>query len=298
MFKNATIYRISSLPPLAAILEDALQAATFCPCGASQEKSAGWIPPRGHDHGALLESVAGQYVLRLMVESKSVPADVVKRKVAEQVDHIEATTGRKPGKKEKREISDEVRLSLLPMAFTKQVATTVWIDPEAGMVVIDSASQSKADEVVTMLIRAIDGLVIQMMTTILSPASCMAGWLTYQEAPSGFTIDRECELKATDESKAVVKYGRHPLDIAEVAQHIAQGKMPTRLALTYNDRVSFVLTEAGTLKKIGFLESVFESAKAVEHADNFDADVAIATGELKKLIPALMAALGGEPDLT
>lgn len=298
MFKNATICRISNLPPLAAIIEDALQAATFCPCGPSQEKSAGWIPPRGHDHGALLESVAGQYVLRLMVESKSVPADVVKRKVAEQVAHIEATTGRKPGKKEKREISDEVRLSLLPMAFTKQVATTVWIDPEAGMVVIDSASQSKADEVVTMLIRAIDGMVIQMMATILSPASCMAGWLTYQEAPSGFTIDRECELKATDESKAVVKYGRHPLDIAEVAQHIAQGKMPTRLALTYNDRVSFVLTEAGTLKKIGFLESVFEGTFRGDNDGNFDADVAIATGELKLLIPALMVALGGEPDLT
>lgn len=298
MFKNASIYRVSNLPPLVAIIEDALQAATFCACGATQEKSVGWVPPRGQDHGALLEAVGGQWVMKLMIESKSVPSDVVKRKVDEQVAHIEATTGRKPGKKERRELADEVRLSLLPMAFSKLASTLVWIDPEAGLIVVDSASQIKVDEVMTMLVRAMDGVIIQMTMTTSSPASCMAMWLTDQEAPEYFSLDRECELKATDESKSVVRYGRHPLDIEEVKTHILSGKMPTRLALTYNDRVSFVLTDAGTLKKIALLESVFESSKASEHADNFDADVAIATGELKLLIPALMLALGGQSDLT
>ena len=31
-----------------------------------------------------------------------------------------------------------------------------------------------------------------------------------------------------------------------------------------------------------------------DHADSFDADVAIATGELKQLVPALLGALGGK----
>ena len=78
----------------------------------------------------------------------------------------------------------------------------------------------------------------------------MATWLMTKESPNSFTVDRECELKASDESKAVVKYGRHPLDIDEVAQHIAQGKIPTKLALTWNDRVSFVLTSSMQLKKL------------------------------------------------
>jgi recombination associated protein RdgC len=75
------------------------------------------------------------------------------------------------------------------------------------------------------------------------------------------------------------------------------GKMPTRLALTWSDRVSFVLTEAMQLKKLAFLETVFEGAAASPgdgKDDNFDADVAIATGELRKLIPDLIEALGGE----
>jgi recombination associated protein RdgC len=110
-------------------------------------------------------------------------------------------------------------------------------------------------------------------------------------------VDRECELKAADESKAVVRYTRHPLDTDEVSQHIADGKVPTRLALTWNDRISFVLTEALTLKKMAFLDVVLEDAPmtAGDRADDhFDADVSIATGELSRMLPALIEALGGE----
>jgi len=294
MFKNATLYRIASNTTFDEHTNAALeQDFDFVPCGPTQEKSVGWIPPRGHENGPLIESVAGQLILKLMIESKTVPADVIRREVAERVSHIEASTGRKPGKKETREISEDVRMFFLPMAFTKQAATLVWIDKETKLLMIDSASQSRLDDVISMLVKSIDGLALQMVNTIISPASAMSQWLVEQEGPSGFTVDRECELKACDESKAVVKYGRHPLDIEEVSQHIAQGKVPTRLALTWNDRISFVLTDGFQLKKLAFLETVFEGAE--QHEDRFDADVAIATGELKNMIPDLISALGGEP---
>ena len=83
-------------------LEEVLETARFAPCGASQEKSVGWIEPRGQAHGALVEVIDGQWMLRQMVETKAVPGSVVKRKVEERAQQIEASTGRKPGKKEKR----------------------------------------------------------------------------------------------------------------------------------------------------------------------------------------------------
>jgi recombination associated protein RdgC len=122
----------------------------------------------------------------------------------------------------------------------------------------------------------------------------MSHWLAAQEPPVGFTVDRECELKSADEEKAVVRYARHPLDIEEVQAHIAAGKLPTKLALTWDDRVSFMLTEGLQLKKIAFLDTVFEGSKADD--GGFDTDVAIATGELSKLLPDLVEALGGEAD--
>jgi recombination associated protein RdgC len=164
-------------------------------------------------------------------------------------------------------------------------------------VVIDAASAAKADEVLTSLIKAVEGLALALINTQTAPATAMAHWLGTQEAPQGFSVDRECELRAADESKAVVRYTRHALDTEEVSQHIAHGKVPTRLALTWNDRVSFVLTDALQLKKVAFLDVVADespTSAADRDQDHFDADVAIATGELRRLLPVLFEALGGE----
>ncbi|MEG0975128.1 MAG: recombination-associated protein RdgC, partial [Comamonas sp.] len=85
---------------------------------------------------------------------------------------------------------------------------------------------------------------------------------------------------------------RHPLDIDEIREHIDQGKLPTKLAMTWDDRVSFVLTEGLQLKKMAFLDVVMEGQS--QEDGGFDADVAIATGEFSQLIPELIEALGGE----
>ncbi len=292
------LYRIAAgWPSSAATLERALQDARFVECGAHQEKSVGWIEPRGQEHGALVEVVARQWIMKLMIEVKVLPASVVRRKVDEQVEQIEASTGRKPGKKERRTLNEDVRLALLPLAFTKQASVMVWVDPVSGFLVTDAGSQAKADEVMTWLIKAVDGLVVQLVQTQQSAAGTMAAWLAAKEGPRDFSVDRECELKAADESRAVVRYTRHALDTDEVSQHITMGKMPTRLALTWGSRVSFVLTEQLQLKKVAFLETVFEGSPGASgdtEDDAFDADVAIATGELRKLLPDLLEALGGE----
>lgn len=294
MFKNVIVYRIGpGWSASVAQMEQGLQSARFVECGASQEKSVGWIEPRGEAHGPLVEAVGGQLMLKLMIETRTLPGSVVTRKVKERVAQIEASSGRKPGKKETRDIRDDIRLELLPMAFTKQSGVVVWIDREAQLLVIDAASQAKSDEVVTALVKSLEGLALTLLNTQVSPTAAMSEWLISREAPAGFSVDRECELKAADESKAVVRYSRHPLDNDEVKKHVAEGKLPTRLALTWDSRVSFVLTESLQLKKLAFLEVVFDGAAAGKD-DGFDADAAIATGELRKLLPDLLAALGGE----
>ena len=279
--------------PTLAQLEQALDAERFVPCGASQEKSVGWVEPRGEAHGPLVEAVNGQRIFKLKIETKGVPGSVVTRKAKERCAYIEITTGRKPGKKEMKEIKEDVKMSLMPMAFSKESSVWVWIDPVANLLVMDAGSQAKADEVVTMLVKSLAGLSVTLLNTEMSPQAAMASWLIAQESPAAFSVDRECELKAADESKAVVRYVRHPLDTDEVKQHVESGKLPTRLALTWEGRVSFSLTEALQLKKIAFLDVVFE-ATYTEKDEGFDADVAIATGELRKLLPDLLQALGGE----
>lgn len=288
------VYRIGEgWSPRLEQIEQALDAERFVPCGASQEKAIGWAEPRGDAHGLLVESVNGQRIFKLKIETRGVPGSVVTRKAKERSAQIEVAEGRKPGKKEMKDIKEEVKLSLMPMAFSKESSVGVWVDPVAQWLVVDAGSQAKADEVITMLVKTFAGLNLALINTQMSPQSAMASWLITQESPAGFSVERECELKAADESKSVVRYVRHPLDTVEVKQHVEGGKLPTRLSMTWQGRVSFSLTEALQLKKVTFLEVVFEATSS-EKDEGFDTDVAIATGELSKLLPDLFAALGGE----
>lgn len=294
MFKNAIIYRIDSrwTPDLKA-LERSLSKARFVRCSPSQAQSSGFVEPRGDAHAPLVESVGGQWIMRLCVETKKVPASAVQLMLQERLQQIERSTGRKPGKKESKELKEEILLELLPHAFPTQATIGIWLDPEARLLVVDAGSQGKADKVATALVSAADGFALSLVQTAETPASCMAHWLRTDEEPSNFSVDRECELKATDESRAVVRYGRHPLDIAEIKGHLQAGKVPTRLAMTWDSRVSLVLTDAFQLKKLTFLDTVFEGS-ASKQDEGFDADVAIMTGEMQSVIKDMIDAVGGE----
>jgi recombination associated protein RdgC len=300
MFKNAIVYRIAQweAPSLAA-LEDRLGGARFVECGASQPESAGWVEPRGEKHGPLVESVGGQWILKLCTETKSVPGGAVKQQLEARLDRIEQDTGRRPKGKAARELKEDIVRELLPRAFPKRGTTPVWIDVHARLVIVGAGSAKKADQLTTGLIELLGGgLRLEMLNTQLSPTSAMSGWLASKEAPSGFTIDRDCELKQPDSEKSLVRYARHTLDIDEVGEHIRQGKLPTSLALTWDGRVSFVLTENLTLKKIKLLDVALEGrTEPGKGEEGFDADVAIVTGELGRLIPDLVDALGGPLEL-
>lgn len=293
MFKNAILFRLShAWTPDLSKVEKGLSEHHFVPCSPSQSRSTGFVEPRGEANGAMVESVGGQWMITLCVESKSVPGSVVQAHLLERLKLIEANTGRKPGRKESKDLKEEIIFELLPKVFPTQSLIKAWIDPAKRLMIVDASAQGKSDLIVTELVQAIEGFGTVLIQTTQSPAACMAGWLRDDESPSGFSIDRECELKATDDSKSVVRYGRHALNIEEVKQHIVTGKIPTRLAMTWNDRVSFVLSDTMQIKKIAFLDTVFEGVD--EKEDGFDADVAIFTGEFSQVVDDMLEALGGE----
>ena len=276
-------------------LEQALDTCRFVECSPSQDKSVGWTEPRGQAHGPLVESVAGQWILKLQIETKAVPGAVVRRKADERIQEIEAKTGRKPGKKESREIREDIVHSLLPQAFAKQSMVMVWIDMASRLLITDAASQGKSDEVITALVRVLDGLPLTLLQTTTSPQTAMSQWLlaaSDEALPPAFSVERECVLKSSNEDQAVVKFTRHLLATDEVRKHVNEGKLPTHLAISWEGKASFVLTETLVLKKVTYLDGVMEDAGGDD--DKFDTDVTLATGTLAPLLRDLLDALGGE----
>lgn len=305
MFNSATYFRIADdfvLPPLDA-LEETLQAHAFVPCGPTELESSGWVPPRGNKSTVLLEAVGTQLILRLCTERRPLPSSAVKAAVEERIEKYKQETGReRVGAKLKKEFKEEAVQSLLPRAFTKRSSTTLWLDPVNKFLVVDTGSLSGADKIVSFLVEALGevpgsrpGIAVKPVQTALSASAAMSHWLSTREAPYNFSVDRDCELKMPDDQKSSVRYARHTLEIDEVAQHIASGKLPTQLALTWNSRVSFMLTETAQIKKVKLLDVVLEGVQDNgKDDDGFDTDAAIVTGELSALIPDLLEALGGE----
>jgi len=297
LFKNIVLYRIgetSQFPDL-KIFEELAQKAVFVPCEPTQQLSVGFVPPRGLENGALVENVGEQLIMQLKVERKAVPGGAVKAELEARCKKIEADTGRKPGRKAKAELKEEIILTLLPRAFSKFSGNTLWIDRKSRLLVVGAGSVRGAEAavgaIVDLLAEANMPIILAPLNTQRSPAQVMADWLLAKEAPDTFVLERDVELKSSDESKASVRYSRHNLELDEITNHIAEGKLPTRLALSWEGRVSFTLSDDLTLKKF---DCILESENADPSSDAFDADVALTTGSLVVMLPALLNAMGGE----
>ncbi len=121
----------------------------------------------------------------------------------------------------------------------------------------------------------------------------MTSWVADGESPGRFAIDQDLELRSAE--NAIVRYAKHTLDGDEIPQHIATGKSVTRLALTWNDRISFVLSSDMHIKRLSFLDILKEEndGQAENEEERFDLDFTLMTGELALLHKELVDALGG-----
>lgn len=293
-FRNAQIYRLpAGYDMTAERLIELLTPQTFRPATSAELTTSGWTAPI--KDGALVHTVNKQLLIALQTEKKLLPASVINQVAKAKASEIEETQGFAVGRKAMKELKERVADELLPRAFSINTVVHTWIDPVNGWLVVHAASPSKADDVVKMLLKAIDRMPLESLRVQRSPVAVMTGWLEADEAPHGFTIDQDTELRATGESRAAVRYVKHSLDPEDIRRHIAAGKLCTRLAMTWQDKISFVLTETLAIKSIKPLDVIREGESAArEDIERFDSEMMLMTAELGLLLAELVEELGGE----
>jgi recombination associated protein RdgC len=295
-FRNLQLYRLTpglKLDPEAA--NERLSRHPLTPCGGLDRQRIGWQAVRGGED--FLYSQNDQALITLGIDEKLLPSSVVKQVAEEKIAEIAEAEGYRPGAKRRKEIREQVEDDLLPRAFSRRISLSAWLDPVNGWLAIDAASASKAEALVKQLGESLPDLVVKLPHTAMSPGAAMTAWLAENEAPAGFSIDRDCEMCLPGEDRATVRYVRHALDGEEIGEHIAAGKQVTRLGLTWSDRISFVLTEKLEIKRLQFLDILKEQSEQAEDAEAmFQIEFALMSGELAKLIADLIDALGGEEE--
>ncbi|PLX76962.1 MAG: recombination-associated protein RdgC [Azoarcus sp.] len=294
-FKNLQLYRLPAGWDMSIEkLEEQLAKKPFNPCGSQDMESRGWLSPLGNE--VLVHAVGGQWLIALGFEHRLLPSSVVKQEADERAAEMADQQGFKLGRKQMKDLREQIAQELMPRAFTRRRRLHAWIDPVGGWLAVDAPSQARAEDVIEELRHCLDSFPLTLVRTERSPVSAMADWLAGNEAPAGFSIDQDCELRSVTEDKAAVRYVRHPLEGDEIKGHLEAGKLPTRLALTFDDRVSFVLTDKLEIKRIDFLDVVRDQidGQAEDEEALFNAEFALMTGELGQLLPAVVEALGGE----
>ncbi|AXA80602.1 recombination-associated protein RdgC (plasmid) [Achromobacter xylosoxidans] len=294
MFKNLYLFRLLPEWKLnGEQLRQRLQSHALDESQTLSMQQLGWVPPRkGGDLCIVTEG--GQCLFALRVQKRLLPATVVKQVAAVRIDELEERQGFRPGKKMRKEITERVHDELLPKAFIVYRDTQVWVDLKNRWLVIDTATASKADEVIGALAKAIDPIHIESLLVQQSSAACMTNWLLDDEAPNNFTIDQDAELRAGGQSKARIRWVKTSIDAEDARRHISDGKQCTRLAMTWKDRISFVSTESLTLRSVAPLNVLKEDVgPAKDEDERFHSDFALMSGEFAQLLADLVDAHGG-----
>jgi len=297
-FKNLQIFKVSKAW---GITEDALHSQLskiqFSQCASNELVSQGWSSPRGNDR--LVHTVNRQFLICLTTEKKLLPSSVINQVTKARAAELEEQQGFAPGRKAMKDLKERVTDELIPRAFSVKKNTSIWIDPVNGWLVVDSSSPTLADEVVKLLLKCCDKIPLEGLRVNTSPQSAMTSWLAGNQAPKGFTIDQDTDLKSTTEDKATVKFVRHTIEPDDIQRHLAAGKQCTKLAMTWDDRISFVLTDNLVIKKIKPLDILDENKdKGTNEEERFDADMMLMTAEISKMIDDIVFALGGELETT
>lgn len=297
-FKNLSLYRF--LQPFAWSTEELdarLAARTFRPTADLEAQFTGWVSPLGDDYPPGVHSAGGYIAFCARKEEKVMPAAAIRDAVAARVREIEQREGRPVRGRRRAEIKDDVIFEMLPRAFTRSRVIHAWVDPGGGWLAVDAASPRKAEEMVTFLRETLETLPVIPLAVANAPHAVMTGWLTSGEIPLDFRVEDECDLLDPGEDRGTVRARRQDLGSEEMRMHLDAGKVVTQLALTFEDRLSFVLDQRLTVKRLKFLDIVQEAAREVDAqsaAERFDADFAVMSLELARFLPRLVDAFGGE----
>jgi recombination associated protein RdgC len=298
-FKNLQLFRLLETPVAdAEALEEKLAGQAFRDCGSLEMSTEGWVSPLGLAGETLVHAVGGYLLVCACRQDKLLPPSVVNELVAGEVLALERQRGGRLPRRDRQAVKEGIVTRLMPAALPKNRRTWAVIDPRGGWLWVDASSRSRAEELVTLLRETLGSLKVAPPEGSVSPATRLTRWLARDGLPEAFELGDQCELRDPADVGRVVRCRGLDLDAEEVQAHLAAGMQAQRLALAWHDRLAFTVDAELSLRGLQFLDMVRDQAHdavADTEAERFDADFAIMSLELARLVPELMAAFGAEP---
>ena len=209
---------------------------------------------------------------------------MINAELADKVLQIEQEQGSPVGKKAQQDLKEEIVQRLLPQAFTKNSFTFGFISLKENLVIVDASADGKAEVLLAMLRKALGSLPVVPLCRSSIHAQ-LTHWIT-ETPPAEIELLQEAELKAHDDEGAIVRCKNQDLTSEEIIQHIDNGKMVEKIAVGYAERVTLLLEQDCSVKRLKYADILKEENQDIpkdQQAARFDADYALMSAELIEL---------------
>lgn len=292
-FRNLTFFRF----PASLNIEDLDAGLVDCalkPVGAMELSSRGFVSPFGRNEEALSHRIGDALWLAAGSEDKILPGSVVNDLLQKKLAEIEEKEGRRLGGRARKRLKEDLVHELLPRAFVKPGRTDAMLDLTHGFIAVDTSSRKSAEAVVSDVRQALGSFPALPLNAEVAPRSILTGWIAGDPLPDGLSLGDECELRDPVDHGAVIKCQHQELQSDEIAKHLEAGKQVTRLALTLDDHVSFVLGEDLVIRKLKLLDGAVDQLESSDRDDfraELDARFALFSAEVRRLFLTLEPAL-------
>jgi recombination associated protein RdgC len=287
LFKNVRLFKLDDPSVIVPeVLEEKLAERRFRPCGPLETATMGWAPPLGESTTALVHVAEDCLLVCARRQERLLPSSVVAESVDERALEIEERDARRVGRKERRQLRDQVLVELLPRAFTRSRRVSAYLDLSSEWMLVDAASAKASEEVVELLRETLGSLPVRPPRPSRSPQELMTRWVTEEDVPAGIELGDECELRDARDERSVVRCKGQDLGGEEISTHLRAGKQVVKLAVEWQERLALVLQEDISFKRLRFADELIEEAVVdglEDEAARFDAEFVIMTSELRGL---------------
>lgn len=282
-FKNLAIYNIIDTIDISNI-EEQLKKHEFTKLGAIQESTFGWVPTF-KDSICMAGQVAGMVFIAARVDEKILPASVVNDHLTEKMDEIEKAEGRRPGKKEREQLKEDIRSILLPRAFHKSKRVSAWIDLKNKRLVVNASSENVADDFTANLREAIGSLPIIPFMGSRDGSQILTDWYKDPTArPNGIELDADLKLSMVQDPTVKAAYKNLDIEAGEINLSLESGMRIKQIHASHNESIHFTINEKFQIKAIKYDDKLVEQAN---DSDDPRSDAILMIDSINSLINVL-----------
>lgn len=284
--KKMTAFRFSG--EMEAIASG-INAYPFAEILGGDSESVGFVPVAESE--ASCAAVFGSLLcFKVRTDSKRVPGSAVRSELDRRVARIEQTEGYKPGRKQQREMKEQIVSEFLLKAIPSVSFLDGWFDFKTNLLVVADSSSSKVERIVTLLYKNCPSLVFRPVKTQESPSSVMTSWVQGEEPPVGVCLDDRAKFEFPSGGKASVS----ALSITDshVSQLTDAKAVAVELGLTLKDSWITVVTESLVIKSLKHID--IQSQRTNSEDESYQSDAFINANAAAAMIDLLCGAFGSE----